>query len=284
MDRLTGIPVSPGVTIGKALVVHSRESLVSYPKPIPEADVSKEIARFEDALTQTRAEILGIRKKILVQIGRESSDIFNAHLMILEDRTLIEDVIAIIKTKKVSSEYAFSQVLEKYFTAFADINDEYLKERVSDIRDIGRRLLSKLRGGGQETAVLIDNSVIIAHDLSPSDTAMLDKNKVLAFVTEVGGPTSHTAILGRSMEIPSIVGLAHALARIKTGDTVVVDGTHGVVIIDPDEETIQKYIQAEKKFIFCFISRSRGDRTLPHGIFLYESQRFAERTRAVRSL
>ena len=179
MEPLKGIGVSPGVTIGKAFVVFSEETFNVASRPVTDDNVSKEIARFEDGITRTRAEILGIRKKIATQLSRESSDIFNAHLMILEDRTLIEDVIAIMKEKKVNCEYAFATVLQRYFTAFLQIDDDYLKERISDVRDVGRRLLGNLYGQKGEFKALEENSVVIAHDLSPSDTAMLDKAKRL---------------------------------------------------------------------------------------------------------
>ena len=131
METLKGIPVSPGVAIGTAHVMHSEETFNVPARSVAEDDISKEIARFEEALTRTRAEILGIRKKIAVQLGRESSDIFNAHLMILEDRTLIEDVIALMKQKKVNCEYSFATILQRYFKAFHNINDEYIRERVA---------------------------------------------------------------------------------------------------------------------------------------------------------
>ncbi len=249
MITLKGIGVSPGIAVAKAVVLHSDDPFVVSPRTIPEAEISKEIARFEDALTRTRAEILGIRKKILHQIGRESSDIFNAHLMILEDRTLIEDVIALIKERGISCEYAFSTILQRYFQAFSQIDDEYLKERIADIRDIGRRLLNNLYGEHDDLESLKERGIVISHDLSPSDTAMMDKNKVLAFVTEIGGPTSHTAILGRSMEIPAVVGVDHVTTQVKTGDYLIVDGTHGVIIIAPDPITVEEYTRKEKHFI-----------------------------------
>jgi phosphotransferase system enzyme I (PtsI) len=249
MITLKGIGVSPGIAVAKAVVLHSDDPFVVSPRTIQETEISKEIARFEDALTRTRAEILGIRKKILHQIGRESSDIFNAHLMILEDRTLIEDVIALIKERGISCEYAFSTILQRYFQAFSQIDDEYLKERIADIRDIGRRLLNNLYGEHDDLESLKERGIVIAHDLSPSDTAMMDKNKVLAFVTEIGGPTSHTAILGRSMEIPAVVGVDHVTTQVKTGDYLIVDGTHGVIIIAPDVLTVEEYTRKEKHFI-----------------------------------
>lgn len=241
MEKIKGIPVSPGIAIGKAYVFHGEDSFNVQSRVVSKEDVAKEIARFEDALTRTRAEILGIRKKISNQIGRESSEIFNAHLLILEDRTLIEDVIAVIKDKSVNCEHAFSLVIQRYFVAFAQIDDEYLRERVADIKDIGRRLLRNLFGKEGESANLTEEGVIIAHDLSPSDTATIDKEKVLGFVTEIGGPTSHTGILGRSMEIPAIVGMDHVTRKVKHGDWVIVDGGQGLLIISPDEKTIEEY-------------------------------------------
>lgn len=243
METLQGIGVSPGVVTGKAYVIHSEDSFNIPPQKVTVEEVLKEIARFEDALTQTRAEILGIRKKIATQIGRESSDIFNAHLMILEDRTLIEDVLGLIKQEKVNAEYAFATVIQRYFAVFAQIDDEYLRERISDIKDIGRRLLKNLYGEERMHINLQDYHVIIAHDLSPSDTAMIDKNKVLAFVAEIGGPTSHMAILSRSMEIPAVVGLEGVTSKIQHGNMVIVDGEHGVVIINPDKATLDEYTQ-----------------------------------------
>src|SRR3989338_4911773 len=231
MKKLKGIPVSPGIVLGKAFVLHSEDTFALPAHPVKEEDVPKEIARFEDALTKTRAEILGIRKKISIQIGREHSDIFNAHLLILEDRTLIEDVIAAVKEKKINAEHAFATVIQNYFKAFSQIDDEYLRERVADIRDIGKRILKNLYGEQKmDFDSFKENVILIAHDLSPSATATINKEKVLAFVTEIGGPTSHTAILGRSMEIPAVVGLDHVVSEIQTGERVIVDGTHGVVI------------------------------------------------------
>lgn len=243
MEQLRGIPVSPGVVVGKAYVLHSEDSFNLTPRQVTLDEISKEIARFEDALTQTRAEILGIRKKISNQIGRESSDIFNAHLMILEDRTMIEDVIALIKEQKVNCEYAFVTVIQRYFQVFANIDDEYLKERISDIKDIGKRLLRNLYGNERGNINLHENQIIVAHDLSPSDTATMDKNKVLGFVAEIGGPTSHMAILSRSMEIPAIVGMDGVTSKVQNGDTIIVDGTMGILVVNPDGATIEEYRQ-----------------------------------------
>ena len=250
MKELKGIGVSPGIAIGKVFVLHSGESFNHPKREITQDLIPNEIARFEDALARTRTEILGIRRKLTDQIGRESSDIFTAHLLILEDRTLIEDVIEVIKNEKVVAEFAFAAVIQRYFQAFSQINDEYLKERISDIRDVGRRLLGNLCGEEKRRLEEFkDKVVIVSHDLSPSDTATLDKSKVLGFVTEIGGPTSHTAILGRSIEIPAIVGAEQITNEVDNGTMAIVDGTHGIVIVDPDQATIDRFSSAETRFI-----------------------------------
>jgi len=249
MIAVQGIPVSPGIAIGKALVLH-REDLVVPNRLISEDQIPQEIAKFEEGLTKTRAEILGIRRKISQELGREHSDIFNAHLLILEDRTLIEDVILKVKEEKVNTEYAFSQIIQRYFQAFSKIDDEYLRERVADIKDISRRILQNLMGETRDIlGKLKEPVIVIAHDLSPSDTAVMARDKVLGFATDVGGPTSHTAIMARSLEIPAIVGLDRISKDVVPGDIVVLDGNHGLIVVNPDPETIERYRLDEKKFI-----------------------------------
>ena len=263
MKKLTGIPVSPGVAIGKALVLYSEDFRVIPKMELAEDKISHEIARFEDALTRTRAEILGVRKKLSTEIGREHSDIFTAHLLILEDRSLIEDVIGTIKEKRVNAEFAFSSVVQKYFRAFSQIDDEYLKERVADIRDIARRIVENLTGKGKNPlANLSEKVIIIAHDLSPSDTAMMDRQKVLAFATDIGGPTSHTAIMARSMEIPAVVGIADVSRIVDSGDSIIIDGNHGALILHPDAKTLAAYAREERRFI-QFISELDKLHNLP---------------------
>lgn len=250
MRKLIGIPVSPGVAIGKAFVLRSEDFQSMAKLRIEESQIPREIARFEDALIRTRADVLGIRKKLAIEIGREHSDIFTAHLLVLEDRTLIEDVISSIKDKRVNAEYAFSSVIQKYFRAFSQVDDEYLKERVADIRDIARRLLENLIGKEKNPLSNLDEEVIIiSHDLSPSDTATMDKQKVIAFATDIGGPTSHTAIMARSMEIPAVVGLDRVSREIMSGDSIIIDGNHGVVIVHPDAKTLAAYEKEEKRFV-----------------------------------
>jgi len=244
---LKGIPASPGVAIGKVFILDS-EAYTITKREIAEKDLPREIARFEDALILTRQEILGIQERISEQLGIKHAEIFNAHLLVLEDRTLIEEVISRLKKELLCVEYIFDDVLKKYISAFQNIEDEYLRERVADIRDIGKRILLHLLGKKRETLADINEKVIvIAYDLSPSDTASLHKKSVIAFATDIGGKTSHTAIMAKALEIPAVVGLKNITKSLKSGDTVIVDGSNGFVITDPDQETLAKYEQAKTK-------------------------------------
>ncbi|MBN1493285.1 MAG: phosphoenolpyruvate--protein phosphotransferase [Candidatus Omnitrophica bacterium] len=248
MEKHYGIAVSPGIVFARALVMESKD-LVVKKVPIDETDIPREIARFEDALTKTRAELLNIRKKIASEIGREHSEIFNAHLLILEDRTLIEEVISRLREEKLNVEYIFSDIIEQYSRAFSQIDDSYLKERTSDVKDIGRRIIGNLMGRKKETlAEIKDQVVVVSHDLSPSETALMNKKYVIGFATDVGGPTSHAAIMARSMEIPAVVGLETISSEVLDGDIVVIDGNNGIVIVNPDEETLSEYKTEEEKF------------------------------------
>jgi len=243
-----GIPVSPGIAMAKIVILHTEDFSVTR-REITEDDIPREITRFEDALTITRSDIMKLRKKISQDMGHEHSEIFNAHLLILEDRTLIEDVIALIKKDKVIAEFAFTTVLRRYFQAFSQIEDTYLKERISDIRDVGRRVLHQMQGSVRPGLAEIQvPSIVVARDLAPSDTAMMKRDRVLGFVTEIGGPTSHTAIMARSLEIPAVVGLEGITQEIRAGQFVIIDGNHGLLLLDPNEETIEKFKLEQKRF------------------------------------
>jgi len=244
---LKGIPAAPGIAIGPACVF-GREDLSVEKVSITEEQVPLEISRFEDALIQTRQEIIVLQKKIAQEMGVEHGEVFDAHLLVLEDRMLIEEVISRVKKDRVAIDFIFNEVLKHYASVFERIEDEYLKERISDINDVGRRILRNLLGRKRTSlSDLQDQAVVVAHDLSPSDTASMHKNRVMAFVTDIGGKTSHTAIMAKSLEIPAVVGLERGTTQIKNGDYLIVDGSSGVVIIAPDAETLKKYqIQEEK--------------------------------------
>lgn len=241
MRTIKGIAASPGVAIGKAFLLNNEELTIPK-KEIRESSIPKEIARFEDALTKTRAEILNIRDKISSEIGKEHGDIFNAHLLVIEDRALLEEVIGSIKKEKLTADYIFSQVLKRYIQSFLRIDDEYLRERVSDINDVGRRIIRHLVGARKSSLADIKEKVIvIAYDLAPSDTAMMNRKNVIGFATDIGGRTSHTAIMAKSLEISAVVGLETITYDVRDGDLLIVDGNEGMVIIDPSPADIKKY-------------------------------------------
>ncbi|MDD5566351.1 MAG: phosphoenolpyruvate--protein phosphotransferase [Candidatus Omnitrophica bacterium] len=247
MLKLKGIAAAPGITIGPAYRF-GKEEFDIVRQPIKPEDIPVQIQLFEEALIQTRREILELQKRIGFDMGQEEAQIFDAHLLVLEDRMLIEEVISRLKKEMVGVAFIFSEVLKKYIEVFSKIEDDYLKERTADLNDVGRRVLRNLLGKKQKSlADLQEKVIVVAHDLSPSDTAAMHKQLVSAFVTDIGGKTSHTAIMAKSLEIPAVVGLETATARIKNNDLLIVDGTMGTVTVNPDEETLTFYRQEEQK-------------------------------------
>jgi phosphotransferase system enzyme I (PtsI) len=241
--QLKGIAAASGISVGKAYRIGKEE--FDIPKEtIQEADIPLQIQLFEEALIKTRREIIELQKKISAEMGQDEAQIFDAHLLVLEDRMLIEEVISRLKKERINVAYIFSEVLKKYIDVFSKIEDEYLKERIADINDVGKRILRNLLGKPRTPLVdLKEKVIVVAHDLSPSDTAAMHKQSVSAFITDIGGKTSHTAIMAKSLEIPAVVGVEEATLKIKTGDTLIVDGGRGIVIIEPDEETFSIYRQ-----------------------------------------
>lgn len=238
---LKGIPASPGIVTGKAFL-YGREQYTISRRIINDVQVQSEIKRFKDALAQTKGEILDIKKRISDEMGAQHGQIFSAHLLVIDDSMLIEEVVAKLKKEKLSIEYVFQDVLRRYIKVFSEMDDEYLKERISDINDVGRRILKNLIGAKEDAlSNLKDKVVVIAYDLSPSDTATMHKKNVKGFATDIGGRTSHTAIMAKSLEIPAVVGVEVLTKRVESGDDVIVDGTHGVVIINPSPKTLKKY-------------------------------------------
>ncbi|HOU36290.1 MAG TPA: phosphoenolpyruvate--protein phosphotransferase, partial [Candidatus Omnitrophota bacterium] len=217
-------------------------------QPIKAEDIPLQIQLFEESLIATRKEIIELQKRIAQEMGQEEAQIFDAHLLVLEDRMLIEEVISRLKKDQVNVPYIFSEVLKKYIQVFSKIEDEYLRERIADLNDVGKRVLRNLLGKEHRSLKdLQERVVVVAHDLSPSDTAAMHKQMVCAFVTDIGGKTSHTAIMAKSLEIPAVVGLGETINKIKAGDMLIVDGTMGVVIVNPDEETLRIYREEEQK-------------------------------------
>ncbi len=246
--KLTGIGVSPGIVIGRAYIFASER--FSVPKiHIDSSKIEHQIIRFEEALARTMQEIQELRKKVASEIGDEHAHILDAHLLVLEDALLIERTIKGVRSKKLNIGYVFSEVLEELAGALSKSSDSYLRGRASDVRDVGRRVLRNLLGKEEKTLKALDEEVIvIAYDLSPADTAGMHKEKVIGFVTDVGSRTSHTAIMARSLEIPAVVGLEDISHRVASGDMLIVDGTGGIVIVNPDKETLKRYEEERTRF------------------------------------
>ena len=241
MIVLRGIPASPGVAVGRVLLFDSEELLVPK-RPITEEQISMEILRLEEALILTRHQILGIQQRLNEEMGQEHADIFNAHLLVLEDPVLREEILNGLKTQLLNVESVFNDVIRRHLRAFSRTEDEYLRDRTADIEDVRKRILRNLLGRHPEIlARLEEPAVVVAHDLSPSETALMHKKHVLAFVTDIGGRTGHTAIMAKSLEIPAVVGVERATKRIHKNDLVVVDGIRGEVVIDPDPDTLHRY-------------------------------------------
>ncbi len=248
MFKVKGIAASRGIVIGKAFYTGKEEFIIPK-RRIKHEDVSREIYRLEEALIDTRKEISVLQKRISNEMGYDHARIFEAHMLVLEDRMLIEDVITQIKNKKVNVEYAFSQSVKKYIDTLRKLDDEYLKERALDIEDVSKRVLRKLlKKEVPSLERLREKVIIVAHDLSPTDTASLPKDKILGFVTDIGGRTSHTAIIARSLGIPAVVGTEVATFHIRGGETLIVDGFEGLICINPTEKVIKEYQKRMEKF------------------------------------
>jgi len=248
---LRGIPVSPGVSRGKILVLSPPSEQVIVKQHVCEDDVPHQIHRLEQALVDTRHEILEVQRQVSEGLGAEDASIFDAHLLVLEDPTLIEEVSRIITEEKVTAEYAFKQVADKYTKTLSSIDDEYLRERAADMRDVTSRLLHKLVGHTEEMDLrkLSEPCLIISYDLSPSRTALLDRKMVLGFATDVGSKTSHTAIMARSLRIPAVVGLQHASRDLTSGAYALLDGYNGLIIINPTDQTLFEYGQLVRRHV-----------------------------------
>ncbi|MBF0493633.1 MAG: phosphoenolpyruvate--protein phosphotransferase [Candidatus Omnitrophica bacterium] len=246
--QLKGIPAAPGIVIGKAFIFGGND-LVPIERKIADKDIPREIEKYNSVILKTKKEILEIEKKISEELGVEHGKIFSAHLLVLEDPVLIEEVIARLKKQKKNIEIIFHEVLNKYIDVLSEAKDEYLRDRISDIIDVGNRILRNLMGAeGKGLDSLSEESVVIAYDLSPSDTAMMHRGKVLGFATDIGGRTSHTAIMAKSLEIPAVVGLENVTDAVQDGDTIIVDGNHGIVIVNPTKAFLAKYQKDKKKY------------------------------------
>lgn len=245
MLELQGIAVSPGVAIGKALVL-DREGYRITRTQIDSSDRDNEAERLRTAIAEASSRLEEHRQRSAETIGEQAGAIFSAHQQLLLDPILSSEWIRLIDEQCVSAEYAVSSVLSRYAQAFRHMGSETMSERVNDIRDVERTLLEALGGAPTLVSGGDEQSVLLSHDLTPSETANLDRSRILGFCTEVGGPGGHTAIVARGMELPAVVGVGSFLHRIERDAEIIVDGFRGRVIIRPDEETIERYRQGMK--------------------------------------
>src|SRR4026209_990533 len=245
--RFEGIGVSPGVAFGSVHVVREEtDEVVRY--QIEPSAVTDEIGRFEAGLNQTRMQILEMQQRIAESIGAKDAAIFDAHLIVVEDRTLIDEVLRKLKTDLCNVEWAFQEVATRYAETLSKIDDPYLRERALDIQDVTKRVIRNLQGKAPKTFLaLTEQHILVAHNLTPSDTASINRANVLGVATDLGSRTSHSAILARSLNIPAVVGLHDITTKLETGQHVLVDGSDGLLIVDPAPETIAHYAEIESR-------------------------------------
>lgn len=242
-----GIAASKGYAIGK-IFIKEDINIEVVEKSID--DIEKEKERFKSALSNTRQQLERIKDKAQKEVGAEKAAVFDSHIMLLDDPEFAGAVEMNIESNKVNSEKALQEVIDMYSSIFASMEDEYMRERGADIKDVGKRIMLNIMGKSVNSMDDLDkDTIIVAQDLTPSDTAQLDKDKVIAFLTNIGGRTSHSAIMARTLEIPAIVGMKDITESVKNDDVVIVDGTEGVVIINPDKETIEKYEKSKESFL-----------------------------------
>ncbi len=245
--RFQGIAVAPGIAQAQ-VVIHWVDDEEIPQRAITAEELPEEIARFESALIATRAELLEIQQRISDAIGSKDASIFDAHLLVVEDRTLIDEVLRGLEKDHQNVEAVFHKVAECYCRTLGEIDDPYLRERVVDIEDVARRVIRHLLGKAPRNLASHDSRhIIVSHNLTPSDTASINRSLVLGFVTEQGSKTSHTAIMARSMDIPAIVGLHDICSHLNSGDDVLIDGYSGILILNPTPETLQEYGGIELK-------------------------------------
>jgi len=245
--RFEGAGVSPGTACGKIHVV--RDDLDDVPRyRIAPSQVPDEIGRFETALIQTRMQILEMQQRIAESIGAKDAAIFDAHLLVVEDRTLIDEVLRKLETDLCNVEWVFQEVATRYAETLNKIDDPYLRERALDIQDVTKRVIRNLQGKAPKTFLaLSEPHILVAHNLTPSDTASINRANVLGVATDLGSRTSHAAILARSLNIPAIVGLHDITGKLETGQHVLLDGSDGLLIVNPAPETIAHYAEVESR-------------------------------------
>jgi phosphotransferase system enzyme I (PtsI) len=244
--KLQGKSASHGIVVGQARVIKTQALRIEQHTV---NDVDAELARLRGAIASAKTALEGVRDKALKSLGADKAAIFEAHLLILEDPELVDSTEAIVRERKLNALAAFSEVSQGAAAIFEAMDNEYMRERAADVRDVADRVLRNLAGVSVADLSQIDEEVVlICRDLAPSETAAMNPKKILGILTDVGGKTSHTAIVARTLEIPAVLGLRHVTEDAKTGDWIAFDGETGVVEINPDEATLAKYRAAQEKY------------------------------------
>ena len=242
---ISGILASPGIAFGKALLLKEDEIIIDR-KKISADSVDEEVERFTDGRAKASAQLEAIKTKAGETFGEEKEAIFEGHIMLLEDEELEQEIIALIKDKHMTADAAANEVIEGQATALEELDDEYLKERAADVRDIGKRLLRNILGLNIiDLGAIQDEVILVAKDLTPSETAQLNLKKVLGFITDIGGRTSHTSIMARSLELPAIVGTGSVTSEVKNGDYLILDAVNNKVYVNPTNDEIETLRSAQ---------------------------------------
>jgi phosphoenolpyruvate-protein phosphotransferase (PTS system enzyme I) len=246
--RYQGTGASPGIVIGEARVA-DRTKVVVVERSVSFDEIAGEIERFHAALLRAKEDLLALKDQISRTQGTEHLYVIDTHLMILDDTMLTTETVNLIEQEMINAEAALNRTLKKFKVFFEGIEDEYLRERGSDVETVVERVLRNMLGKRHDLLCEAEGRVVIvAHDLSPADILQFDKDKVIGFVTDLGGKTSHTAIVSRSLEIPAVVGLEKITGEVADGDSIIVDGAKGLVIVNPDEETFRDYLQHKQYY------------------------------------
>ena len=241
-----GIAASKGYAIGKVFIQEHEEIVITDAKI---EDVAAEKENLRVALEASKQQLTAIKEKTLAEIGEHEAAVFEAHLTLLDDPEFTGQMEMTIENDSLNAMKAVQNVTDTFVMIFESMDDAYMRERAADIKDVSKRIISNLAGkGGSAFAITEENTVVVAHDLTPSDTAQLDRSKVCGFLTNIGGRTSHSAIMARTLEIPAVVGLGDITTSVKNGDLVIVDGIEGVAIINPSEEVVAEYKAKKEAF------------------------------------
>lgn len=237
-----GIAVSAGVCRGRVLVLHRTRHVITR-REVPPDEIVAEVVRFEKSLVRTRQQITEIQHRVTKTMSSAEADIFDAHLLMLEDRVLLDEVMRLIREEHTNADFAFHTASDRYIAVLEAVEDEYLRERAADLRDLTGRVLDNLLDVKEQFDLrhLTEPCILVSRDLSPSTTAQLEKKYVLGFATDIGGKTSHTAIMARSMDIPAIVGLQNLSEDLENGDYILLDGYNGTVVVNPTDQTLFEY-------------------------------------------